>query len=99
MKKSNYKLIALGALVFLASVYSCKKVLNKAPVGVLPGDILPTKAGVDGLLIGAYSLLDGFYQGQPGSAFASGISNWSWGGVGSDDAIKVQVPVTREMKG
>ena len=88
MKKSNYKLIALGALVFLASVYSCKKVLNKAPVGVLPGDILPTKAGVDGLLIGAYSLLDGYYQGQPGSAFASGISNWSWGGVGSDDSYK-----------
>ncbi|MDB5155263.1 MAG: SusD family protein [Mucilaginibacter sp.] len=88
MKKSNYKLIALGAIIFLASAYSCKKVLNKAPVGVLPGNVLPTKAGVDGLLIGAYSLLDGYYQGQPGSAFASGISNWSWGGVGSDDAYK-----------
>jgi hypothetical protein len=32
--------------------------------------------------------MDGFYQGQPGSQLASGISNWSWGGVGSDDSYK-----------
>ncbi|MDB5022364.1 MAG: SusD family protein [Mucilaginibacter sp.] len=88
MKKSNFKLIAIGAILFFTTAYSCKKVLDKSPAGVLAGPSLNTKAGVDGLLIGAYSLLDGFYQGQPGSAFASGISNWSWGGVGSDDAYK-----------
>ena len=88
MKKSNYKLIAFGSILFLTMAYSCKKVLDKSPAGVLAGPTLANKAGVDGLLIGAYSLLDGFYQGQPGSQFASGISNWSWGGVGSDDAYK-----------
>jgi len=88
MKKFNYKFIAFGAILFLAATYSCKKVLDKSATGVLSGETLANKAGVDGLLIGAYSLLDGYYQGQPGSAFASGISNWSWGGVGSDDSYK-----------
>jgi len=88
MKKLNYKFIALGSILFLATTYSCKKVLDKSPAGVLAGATLANKAGVDGLLIGAYSLLDGYYNGQPGSQFASGISNWSWGGVGSDDAYK-----------
>ncbi|MDB5153790.1 MAG: SusD family protein [Mucilaginibacter sp.] len=88
MKKSNYKLIVLGSILFLTMAYSCKKILDKSPAGVLAGPTLANKAGVDGLLIGAYSMLDGYYQGQPGSAFASGISNWTWGGVGSDDAYK-----------
>jgi hypothetical protein len=88
MKKLNYKIIALGAIVFLSASYSCKKVLNKAPVGVLPDSILPNKSGVDGLLIGAYALLDGYYQGQPGTNYGSGISNWTYGGVGADDAYK-----------
>ena len=88
MKKSNYKLIVLGSILFLTMAYSCKKILDKSPAGVLAGPTLANKAGVDGLLIGAYSLLDGYYQGQPGSAFASGISNWTWGGVGSDDSYK-----------
>ncbi|SHM99843.1 RagB/SusD family nutrient uptake outer membrane protein [Mucilaginibacter sp. OK098] len=88
MKKFSFKLIALGAIIFLTTINSCKKILNQTPAGVLAGPTLANKAGVDGLLIGAYSLLDGYYQGQPGSAFASGISNWSWGGVGSDDSYK-----------
>ena len=88
MKRLNYKIIALGSIAFLAATYSCKKVLDKPVAGYLAGATLANKAGVDGLLIGAYSLLDGYYQGQPGSAFASGISNWSWGGVGSDDSYK-----------
>src|SRR5471030_3455252 len=88
MKKLNYKIIALGSIVFLAAGYSCKKALDKAPAGVLAGATLANKAGVDGLLIGAYSLLNGYYNGQPGTNYGSGISNWSYGGIGSDDAYK-----------
>ncbi len=88
MKKINYKVIALGSMVFLAGLYSCKKILDKSPSGVLAGNTLANKAGVDGLLIGAYSLLDGYYQGQPGTNYGSGISNWTYGGVGADDAYK-----------
>ncbi|MDP9046958.1 MAG: RagB/SusD family nutrient uptake outer membrane protein, partial [Bacteroidota bacterium] len=81
MKKSNFKFIALGSIIFLTISYSCKKILDKAPAGVLAGSTLANKAGVDGLLIGAYSLLDGYYQGQPGTGFV-GISNWNFGSVG-----------------
>ncbi len=88
MKKLNYKIIALGSLVFLTALHSCKKALDKAPAGVLSGSFLANKAGVDGLLIGAYSLLDGYYNGQPGTNYGSGISNWTYGGVGADDAYK-----------
>jgi starch-binding outer membrane protein, SusD/RagB family len=87
MKKS-YKIIALGSMVFLTSIYSCKKVLDKSPAGVLSASTLANKAGVDGLLIGAYSLLDGYYNGQPGTSWGSSISNWTYGGVGADDAYK-----------
>ena len=88
MKKLNYKTIALAFLVFLTASYSCKKVLDKAPAGVLAGETLASKAGVDGLLIGAYSILDGYYSGQPGTSWGSSISNWTFGGVGADDAYK-----------
>lgn len=87
MKKLNYKLIALSSIAFLTVSYSCKKVLDKQPAGVILGSSLANKAGVDGLLIGAYSLLDGYYQGESGTAFV-GISNWSFGGIGADDAYK-----------
>ncbi len=73
MKKS-YKIIALGSMVFLTSIYSCKKVLDKSPAGVLQASTLANKAGVDGLLIGAYSMLDGYYSGQPGTSWGSSIS-------------------------
>jgi hypothetical protein len=88
MKKLNHKIIALGSIVFFTAVYSCKKALDKSPAGVLAGSSLANKAGVDGLLIGAYSLLDGYYQGQSVSNYGSGISNWSFGDIGADDSYK-----------
>ncbi len=88
MKKLNYKIIALSSLVLLSALYSCKKVLNKSAAGVLAASTLANKAGVDGLLIGAYSLLDGYYNGQPYTQWGSSISNWTYGGIGSDDAYK-----------
>lgn len=88
MKKLNYKIIALSSVVLLSALYSCKKVLNKPAAGVLAASTLANKAGVDGLLIGAYSLLDGYYNGQPYNQWGSSISNWTYGGIGSDDAYK-----------
>jgi starch-binding outer membrane protein, SusD/RagB family len=88
MKKLSFKLIVLSSIAFLALSYSCKKVLNKPATGVLSGETLANKPGVDGLLIGAYSVVDGYYSGQPNTAWGSGISNWTYGGVGADDAYK-----------
>lgn len=90
MKKLNYNVLALASVILITGTYSCKKILQKdaSPSGYLGSPFLANKAGVDGLLIGAYSILDGYYQGQPGTNYGSGISNWTYGGIGSDDAYK-----------
>jgi len=59
-------------------------------LGTLNPQILATEKGVEGLLIGAYSLVDG--EGAAGDGFASGASNWIFGGVASDDAYKGSDP-------
>lgn len=61
-------------------------------MGSLNTIILANKAGVDGLLIGAYSLLDGTYGGQPGNTWMTGTDNWGYGSVAADDAHKGSTP-------
>jgi len=90
MKKTNYKfLIASGLAVVVIGLVlaACSdKFLDKPPIGTLNPAIMANMAGVQGLLIGAYSLADG--EGASGDGFASGQSNWTYGGVASDDAYK-----------
>jgi hypothetical protein len=87
MKQLRNKCIISGFLVLLTVVVACKKsFLEKEPLGPIGESTLATKAGVNGLLIGAYSLLDG--RGSPGSNEGSAVSNWIYGGVASDDAHK-----------
>lgn len=89
MKKFQLKYVALGGILMtLTLIYSCKKFLDKAPVGSLSSEVLASKAGVDGLLIGAYSNLDGYYAGQAGSSWETSTTNWAFGGIASDDAYK-----------
>src|SRR5436190_24349127 len=85
MKNIKYKLLA-GLVLSVMLVTACKKFLNKPPLGTLNPEVMATEAGVQGLLIGAYSLVDG--EGAAGDGFASGASNWTYGGVASDDAYK-----------
>ncbi|HEY5464867.1 MAG TPA: RagB/SusD family nutrient uptake outer membrane protein [Hanamia sp.] len=88
MKKIKFKYIALAAsLATITLIYSCKKFLDKAPVGSLSASTLANKAGVDGLLIGAYSMLDGMTSAG-GTGWESGVDNWTYGGIASDDAYK-----------
>ena len=54
-------------------------------MGLLAESTLANKAGVNGLLVGAYSLLDGH---PGGNSMAQSMSNWQFGGVASDDAHK-----------
>ena len=63
MKKTNYKfLIASGLAVVVIGLVlaACSdKFLDKPPIGTLNPAIMANMAGVQGLLIGAYSLADG----------------------------------------
>ena len=97
MKKANFKIFLPLGVTVVALVFSCSKsFLTKPPVGSYTPDVVATKAGVEGLLIGAYSMLDG--MGGAGTAvpgggtWVSAGSNWVYGGVCADDAHKGSDP-------
>ena len=89
----KYFKILLLCAAFTLIGYACKKsFLDKAPVGSLDPSALANKNGVNGLLIGAYSLLDG--QGDltivygPSGPWASSADNWIYGNVCGTEAHK-----------
>ncbi len=91
MKRTLYRKILLGVVIIAAAMVACRKsFLEKAPLGSLNQQILATNAGVQGLLIGAYSLVDGTGSGVGG--IGSAASNWLFGGIASDDAYKGSDP-------
>lgn len=77
MKKTSYKLIIIAFLFSVVSESCEKSYLEKGPLGSTNISTLSTKAGVDGLLIGAYAQLE--KGGWP-------TGMWIFGGVASDDA-------------
>src|SRR5690242_11398136 len=93
MKRIKIKFIT-GLVVALAAfmvMYACNKdFLEKAPLGGLDPAFLANKPGVEGLLIGAYSLLDGY--GGAGAGWEAAGSNWVYGSVASDDSYKGSDP-------
>ncbi|CAG5068329.1 SusD-like protein [Dyadobacter sp. CECT 9623] len=81
MKKS-----ILTAMVCVGMLTSCgKEFLETTPLGVGNEQSLSNKAGVNAVLIGAYSLLDGVGAGPVNT---SSVSNWIYGSIASDDAYK-----------
>ncbi len=84
--KAIFILAVIGAIA-----YSCSKsFLDKQPYGSLDENTLANKKGVNALLIGAYSVLDGFING--GGIFLGGWqasgTNWVYGGISGGDAHK-----------
>lgn len=74
-------------LVLLSFSFSCsEQFLDVDPIGVLSERNLATHSGVNGLLIGAYSLLDN-NGGWQGAGFFKPASNAIFGGYASDDAF------------
>lgn len=79
-------------MVLLLIIFACNKsFLEKAPLGSFNQSSLANKPGLDGLLIGAYAMLDG-EGGAAGTAWGSAVSNWVFGGVCADDAYKGSTP-------
>ena len=82
MKWTKVYLIIIAGGVF---IFSCgKSYLDKQPIGNVGEEALANKKGVEGLLIGAYSLLDGI--GGSRSGFLSAASNWIYGSVCGSEA-------------
>ena len=92
MKKMKYKYLYAAGIAATVILAACSKgFLEKPPIGTLSPDIVATEKGVQGLLIGAYSLLDGNGSSGDGN-YGSAASNWGYGGVASDDAYKGSDP-------
>ncbi len=86
MKILNFKnsllAFAIGMLIFT----SCAdEFLEEKPKQSVDIQALSTEEGADFLLIGAYSLIDGYSAGGAGFTGGSSVTNWVWGDVLSDD--------------
>lgn len=81
-----------AAVLLLASSYSCKKFLDSPANGALTPEVIATRTGLDGVLIGAYALVDGVYAEQQGSPWETGTDNWIYGSVVAGDAFKGSNP-------
>jgi len=68
--KKNYKNIATGCSLLLLILSCNESFLEKQPYASISETTLATKEGIDGVLLGAYSLLDG--GGAVGGGYASG---------------------------
>jgi hypothetical protein len=76
-------------------LFSCKeRFLEKTPNGTLDSDVIANQKGVEGLLIGAYSLLDGYQNGNglTVGGWESAASNWVYGSIAGGDAHKGTTP-------
>lgn len=89
MKKIAFSIVSLATLGVIT--WSCSKsFLDRKPLGGLDATTLANKKGVEALLVGAYSVLDGFING--GGIFLGGWessgTNWVYGSVAGGDAHK-----------
>lgn len=92
-KNNRFGLAGLVGSLLIASMiflYGCGDSFLEGPAqGVLDENTLANNTGVEGNLIAAYSLLDGYAEfGGWGTA----SSNWVWGSVSTDDAYKGSEP-------
>lgn len=82
--KKTKMVLTLLAASMLGTISCRDKFLNVPPTGEITGPALGDTKGVDGLLIGAYSSLNGRWNG----GWFSGATNWLWGSIRGGDANK-----------
>ena len=86
-RKSIY--ITLGIALILSMPYACKdSFLNTLPPAVASDVLLANEKGVNLVLIGAYSAIQGKVLIDNETSWGGAVSNWVWGDVMSDDATK-----------
>lgn len=95
MKKNSFKIIVPICISLVVLLFACSKdYLNVPATGALSPSTLANKVGVEALLIGAYSLLDGegSNAGTGNGPWATSSSNWVYGSVAGGDAHKGSDP-------
>src|ERR1044071_1490593 len=78
-----------AAIILTVIASSSDSFLDVKPKAALSRDALANAKGVNSLLIGAYSLLDGWATAEGAyRSYQVGADNWVYGSVASDDAYK-----------
>lgn len=88
MKRKNIIKLCLSAGLVVGIATACSdEFLTREPQGQYSPSSLQTAKGVEGILVGAYAMIDG--QGLDGQdAWNNDIQSWVFGGIASDDAYK-----------
>ena len=88
--KNNIRIVLILFILITGVFIACKKsFFDTPPLGSTSGALLNNKAGVDKLLIGAYSLLDQIGYANPyATDWKSDVSNWFYGDIAAGDAYK-----------
>src|SRR5450759_5354225 len=82
-------IIFIFILAVLGTWGSCKSdFLTIAPTGSLGATDMQTVPGLDGLLVGAYSMIDGVSSNTSASGWESTSSNWVYGSIRGMEANK-----------
>lgn len=83
----KFKIISITLLVASFSFACSEEFLDKTPQAQFSTVGLQTPEGVEGILLGAYNMVDG--SGLDGQApWENDIHNWVFGGISSDNALK-----------
>ncbi len=83
------KYLIAGCLALAVTAYSCgKDFLEKKPYGSLDEGTLANQQGVEALLVGAYSMLDGVARNPTLGGWESTTTNWVYGGIAGGEAHK-----------
>ncbi len=86
MKKSNKIFTTITALLLL--ITGCTdEFLTREPQGQFSTAGLATEEGVEGILIGAYKMVNGLGLDDQ-APWNNDVQNWVFGGIPSDDALK-----------
>jgi tetratricopeptide (TPR) repeat protein len=81
------RLISMLLVTLSLTMNNCDDFLDKDPKGVTTIESFANEAGVNSLLVGAYSTLDGAQTANQSVAAAGSPKNWPWN-LASDDATK-----------
>src|SRR4051812_16842287 len=87
----RYRKLVLNVMTAILILCACAKdKLNQPALGLVDESTLANRHGVEGLLIGAYSLLDGYANNLAGSgsvgSWGSAGSNWIYGSICGSEA-------------
>ena len=96
MKRKYFTYLALTAGLVLTGISCSDSFFDQPPIGAYSDSSLANSKGVEGMLIGTYSMLDGSYFEDWGNNYFNqngGASNWVWGSIRGGDAYKGTDPV------